>query len=51
MMADVIEFSPGGYRYVKGVFMYSAGVAAQPGFRIERVRFAKVVPLEEGFSA
>ena len=48
-MADVIDFAPGGFRYVKGVFMYSAGVAAQPGFRIERVRFAKVVPLAEGF--
>ncbi len=48
-MADVIDFGPGGYRYVKGVFMYSAGVAAEPGYRMERVRFAKVVPLDEGF--
>ena len=48
-MADVIDFAPGGYRYVKGVFMYSAGVAAQPGFRMERVRFRKVLPVAEGF--
>lgn len=48
-MAEVIEFAPGGYRYVQGVFMYSAGVAAMPGFRVERVRFAQVVPLAEGF--
>jgi hypothetical protein len=48
-MADVIDFAPGGYRYVKGVFMYSAGVAAQPGLRMERVRFRKVLPLAEGF--
>ena len=48
-MADVIEFAPGGYRYVKGVFMYSAGVAAQPGLRLERVRFREVMPLSQGF--
>lgn len=48
-MADVIEFSPGGYRFIKGPFMYSAGIAASSGFRVERVRFASVVPLVEGF--
>ena len=42
-------FTPGGYRFVPGVFQYSAGVAAEPGFRIERVRFLKPVPLAEGF--
>ena len=49
-MADVIDFAPGGYRYIKGVSQYSAGVAAQPGYRLERVRFAAPVPLAEGFA-
>jgi hypothetical protein len=48
-MAEVISFAPGGYRYVKGVFQYSAGVAAEKGYRLERVRFANPVPLQEGF--
>lgn len=42
-------FAPGGYRYIPAVFQYSGGVAAEPGFRIERVRFHEPVPLEEGF--
>lgn len=44
------DFTAGGYRYVKGVFQYSAGVAALPGFEIERVTFRSPVPLAEGFS-
>src|SRR5262249_11636475 len=48
-MSEVISFAPGGYRYVKGVFQYSAGVAAEPGYRFERVRFANPVPLQDGF--
>jgi hypothetical protein len=43
------EFIPGGYRYLPGVFQYSAGVAALPGFRIERVVFPEPAPLLEGF--
>lgn len=43
------DFEPGGYRYIPGVFQYSGGVAAQPGFEIQRVRFATPVPLAEGF--
>ncbi len=43
------EFARGGYSFIKGVFSYSAGVAALPGFRIERVRFATPMPLAEGF--
>ena len=42
-------FAAGGYRYIHGVFQYSGGVAAEPGFRIERVRFSEPVPLAEGF--
>jgi len=34
---------------VNGVFQYSAGVAAEPGFEIVRARFAKVLPIKKGF--
>lgn len=44
-----IAWDAGGYAFAPGVFQYSAGVCALPGFRIERVRFARVVPLAEGF--
>ncbi len=43
-------FAAGGYRYIPAVFQYSAGVAAEPGFRLERLRFANPVPLDEGFA-
>jgi hypothetical protein len=46
----VLLFEPGGYRFVKGVFQYSAGVTALPGHRIVRVQFRCPVPLDEGFS-
>lgn len=46
---ETVTFAPGGYRYVPGVFQYSAGVAALPGHEIVRVRFREPVPLEEGF--
>ena len=49
-MADVRDFADGGYRYIKAVFQYSGGVAALPGFEIERARLVKPVPLDEGFS-
>ena len=49
-MAEVIAFPQGGFRFVRGVFQYSAAVAALPGYRIERVRFAEPVPLAEGFA-
>src|ERR1700704_3311185 len=44
------DFAAGNYRFIPGVFQYSAGVAANPGFEIERVRFDKPVALAEGFS-
>ena len=50
-MSNVSEFAPGGYRYVNGVFQYSCGVAALPGFTIERARFFRPVPLAQGFAA
>jgi len=46
---QVMDFAPGGYRFIKGVFQYSAGVAALPGYRLVRVRFHRPVPLAEGF--
>jgi hypothetical protein len=42
-------FAPGGYRFIPGVFQYSGGVAAEPGFAIERVAFAAPIPLARGF--
>ena len=48
-MADVRDFAEGGYRYIKAVFQYSGGVAALPGFEIERARLARPVSLDEGF--
>ncbi len=48
-MSDVLEFVPGGYRFVPSVFQYSAGVAALPGYRIVRETFAEPVPVARGF--
>lgn len=48
-MAATIENPAGGYRFIPGVFQYSAGIAALPGFRIERLRFAEPLPMAEGF--
>jgi len=50
-MNPVPVFEAGGYRYIKAVFQYSGGVAAQPGFEIERARFLKPLPLVEAFAA
>jgi hypothetical protein len=50
-MSQIIAFPSGGYRYIKGVFQYSAGVAVEPGFEIERARFQQPMPLAEGFRA
>jgi hypothetical protein len=49
-MSSTVAFAPGGYAFIPGVFQYSAGVVALPGYRIERVRFAAPVPLAEGFA-
>src|SRR6516165_1726361 len=50
-MPTVQPFPAGGYRFISHQFQYSGGVAAEPGFRIERARFARPVPLGEGFDA
>ena len=47
---ETATFKPGGYRYVRGPFQYSGGVAADRGFAIQRARFKSPVAIEEGFS-
>lgn len=47
---QTIAFEPGGYRFIKGVIQYSAGVVAMPGHRLVRVRFHNPVSLNEGFA-
>jgi hypothetical protein len=42
-------FAAGGYRFIPAVFQYSGGVAAEPGFQIERVAFREPLPLAQGF--
>jgi hypothetical protein len=46
-----VVFTAGGYRYIPAVFQYSGGVAAEPGFAIQRIRFHPPVPLTAGFAA
>src|ERR1700690_4296957 len=43
------DFPAGDYRFIPGVFQYSGG-AASAGFEIGRVRFARLLPLAEGFA-
>jgi len=50
-MPTVEPFPAGGYRFIAHQFQYSGGVAAEPGFRIEHARFARPLPLAEGFDA
>ena len=48
-MADTRIFAAGNYRTIPAVFQYSGGVAAEPGFAIERVTFREWLPLARGF--
>jgi len=50
-LAEVITFSAGGYRYLKAGFQFSSGIAAEPGFAVERARLRRPLPLDEGFAA
>jgi hypothetical protein len=50
-LAATRAFDDGGYRYLPGVFQYSAGVVAQPGFAIERACLWSALPLADGFAA
>ena len=49
-MSDLIDLPQGGYRFVRGVFQYSAAVAALPGHRIARAMFPTPIPLDDGFA-
>ncbi|WP_043338725.1 2-amino-5-chloromuconate deaminase CnbZ [Belnapia moabensis] len=49
-MYGTIALDGRGYRFIPAVFQYSGGVAALPGWRLERVRFADPVPLAAGFA-
>ena len=48
-MNGLTEFADGGFSFLHGVFPYSQGVVARPGFAIERARFARPVAMSEGF--
>lgn len=48
-MSALIPFPDGGYAFLEGVFPYSQGVVALPGYAIERASFAQPVPVAEGF--
>lgn len=50
-MPNLISFPDGGYDFIKGGFPYSQGVRALEGFAIERVRFARPLPVTQGFAA
>jgi len=50
-MAELIPFPDGGYGFLKGGFPYSQGVRALDGHSIERARFARPLPLAQGFAA
>ena len=41
------DFAPGGYRFIKAVFQYSGGVAAEPGIASCGLRFQRPLPLAE----
>jgi hypothetical protein len=49
MRMAMLPFRAGGYRFVEGVFEYSAGLAAGPCHRIVRVQFGWPMPLDKGF--
>jgi len=48
-MSSTAQFAAGNYTTIPAVFQYSGGVAAAPGFAIERVMFRSWLPLAEGF--
>lgn len=48
-MIETVEAPNSGYRFMPGVSQYSCGVAALPGFMLERVMFTTPVPLRDGF--
>lgn len=49
-MGDTIVNDEGGYRFAKGVFQYSAGVCAEPGYRLERAQMRTPPGLRDGLA-
>lgn len=49
MKLPVKTMSAGGYRYIPFEFQYSSGIQALPGYRLVRVTFDQILPLEAGF--
>lgn len=49
-MPKTIDIPAAGYRYIPFAFQYSGGVMALDGHRIERVEFARPLPLADGFA-
>ena len=49
-MTGTKEIPAAGYRYIPFAFQYSGGVEALDGFQIERVEFARPLPLAAGFT-
>jgi hypothetical protein len=50
-MAQTTALADRGYRFAPYAMQYSGGVAAEPGHRLARVRFARVAPMQEGWRA
>ena len=50
-MPELVVFREGAYRYLKAGYQFSSGVAAEPGFEIERARFAAPLALAAGLRA
>lgn len=50
-MPDIMDFAPGNYKFIHALGgPFSSGVAAQPGFALRRVRFARPIPMAAGFA-
>ncbi len=47
-MSELLSLPGSGYRYLPGVFQYSAAVIAEPGCEIERARLREPLPLADG---
>jgi hypothetical protein len=50
-MSALIDFPDGGFAFLRGGFPYCQGVRAAHGHAIERARFARPLPLAQGFAA
>ncbi|HXF61811.1 MAG TPA: hypothetical protein VNK95_09340 [Caldilineaceae bacterium] len=48
---ELLDNTPGGYRFLTGIAPYSAGVVALPGFVIERRQLMNPLPYRAGFDA